>query len=97
MPEDLSSLMPVSTRWSDTSPQAMQVFLDLHRKMPVSRKLSMVFETTEMLLALSLADVRKCYPNAGEREVFLRMAARRLDRDLMVRAYGWHPDFGTGP
>jgi hypothetical protein len=31
------------------------------------------------------------YPQASEREVFLRVAARRLDRDSMIRAYGWDP------
>ena len=89
--------MPVSTRWSDTSPEAMRVFVDLHRRMPVTQKAATVLEMTEMLYRLSLADVRRCYPQAGEREAFLRMAARRLDRDLMIRAYGWHPDLGTPP
>jgi hypothetical protein len=32
------------------------------------------------------------YPRAGEREVFLRVAARRLDRETMLRVYGWDPD-----
>ena len=89
--------MPVSTRWSDTDPRAMEVFVDLHRRMTVSEKVARVFELSEMLLRLSLADVRKHYPEASEKEVFLRMAARHLDRDLMIRAYGWHPDLGIKP
>lgn len=89
--------MPVSTRYSDTDPKALEVFLELHRKMPVSQKVSSVFQLSEMLLRLSLADVQKLYPQASEREAFLRMAARRLDRDLMIRVYGWHPDFATSP
>jgi hypothetical protein len=31
------------------------------------------------------------YPDAGEREVFLRVAARRLDRETMIKVYGWDP------
>ncbi len=89
--------MAVSTRWSDTDPRAMEVFVDLHRRMTVSDKVARVFEMTEMLLRLSEAGVRQRYPEAGEREVFLRTAALRLDRVLMIRAYGWHPDFGTQP
>ena len=89
--------MPVSTRWSDTDPRAMEVFVDLHRRMPASQKVARAFEITEMLLRLSLSDVRRQFPEASEREVFLRMTARHLDRDLMIRAYGWHPDFGTKP
>ena len=89
--------MPVSTRWSDTTPEAMQVFVELHRGLPPSQKAATVLEWTRLLYELSLQDVRRCHPHAGEREVFLRMAARHLDRDLMLRAYGWHPDLGTPP
>ena len=89
--------MPVSTRYADTTPQAMEVFVELHRQMPVSQKVTSVFEWSEMLLRLSLANVRTQYPDASDREVFLRMAARHLDRDLMIRTYGWHPDLGTKP
>ena len=28
---------------------------------------------------------------ASEREVLMRLAARHLDRDTMIRAYGWDP------
>jgi len=31
------------------------------------------------------------YPEADEREIFLRVAARRLDRDTMIKVYGWDP------
>lgn len=34
----------------------------------------------------------RMYPEADEREVFLRVAARRLDRESMIKAYGWDPD-----
>ena len=89
--------LPVTTRWSDTNPATMEVLVELHRKMPVAQKLARVFELSDMLLGASAADVRRCHPEAGEREVFLRMAARRLDRELMIRAYGWNPDARTAP
>ena len=89
--------LPVTTRWSDTNSAALEVFVELHRKMPVAQKLARVFELSEMLFAASVADVRRCYPEAGEKEVFLRMAARRLGRELMIRAYGWNTDAGTAP
>lgn len=77
--------------FSDTDPKALEVFLDIHRKMPVGRKIKMVFEMTEMVLAAAKAGVRLQYPDADEREVFLRATARRLDRETMIRAYGWDP------
>jgi len=83
--------MPVSTRWSDTSPEALRVFIDLHRQMPAGDKAARVLDLTAMLYHLSLEDVRRCYPKASDHEVFLRMAARRLGPDLMLRAYGWRP------
>ena len=89
--------MPVSTRYADTDAKALEVFIELHRRMTPSQKLAAVFEMSEMLLRMSLADVKKQYPEANEREVFLRMAARQLDRQTMLRAYGWHPDLGTHP
>ena len=77
--------------FSDTDPKALQVFLDIHRKLPAARKVEMVFEMTEMVLAAAKAGVRMQYPNADEREVFLRATARRLDRETMIRVYGWDP------
>ena len=51
----------------------------------------MVFELTEIMLEASKAGVRMRYPDADEREVFLRATALRLDPDTMVRVYGWDP------
>jgi hypothetical protein len=36
--------------------------------------------------------VRAACPNASEREIFLRTAALRIPRDLMIKAYGWDPE-----
>ena len=44
-----------------------------------------------MLIKMAEEDVRRQYPEASEREVFLRAASRRLGRDLMIKAYGWDP------
>lgn len=65
--------------------------------MPVARKVAAVFESSALLLRLAEAGVRQLYPEAEEREVFLRMAARRLDRETMIRAYGWDPQLHDKP
>jgi hypothetical protein len=54
-------------------------------------RLRRVFELTGVLLRLSEAGVRSAYPHAGEREVFLRAAARRVGRETVARIYGWDP------
>jgi hypothetical protein len=41
---------------------------------------------------MSAAGVRSVFPDADDREVLLRVAARHLPRDLMIQAYRWDPD-----
>ena len=36
--------MPASTRYADTDPKALEVFLELHRRMTPSQKLAAVFD-----------------------------------------------------
>jgi hypothetical protein len=81
-----------SNWFSDTSAEALEVYIGLYRNMTVSERLERVFELCELQQSLQEANVRALYPGADEREVFLRVAARRLGRDLMIKAYGWDPD-----
>ena len=83
--------MAGSDYYADTDPKALEVFFDIHRKMSQSRKVALVFELTEIMLEAAKAGVRMQYPDADEREVFLRATARRLDPDTMVKVYGWDP------
>ncbi len=83
--------------FSDTDPQALEVFLSLQRRRTPSQKLKQVFEMTEVVLKAAEAGVRQMYPDAGEREVFLRAAARRLDPETMVKVYGWDPRLNERP
>jgi hypothetical protein len=77
--------------YSDTDPRAMEVWLDLQRRMPPGEKIEAVFTLSRMALQAAEAGVRMAYPQADDREIFLRTAARHLSRDLMIRAYGWDP------
>ncbi len=77
--------------YSDTDPRAMEVWLDLLRRMPAGKKIESVFALSRMAIQFSEAGVRMAYPEADDREVFLRTAARRLSRDLMIQVYGWDP------
>jgi hypothetical protein len=77
--------------YSDTDPRAMEVWLDLQRRMPPGEKFAAVLAASHLVLRMYEAGVRLQYPEASEGEIFLRTAARHLDRDLMVRVYGWDP------
>jgi len=74
--------------YEDTDPEALKVFIQLHRQMTPGQRVARIFELTAFQESLQRASVRSMYPHAGEREVFLRVAARRLDRDTMLRVYG---------
>ncbi len=78
--------------FEDTDPAALEVFLGLHRKMTPGERVSRVFEMAAFVENLQRSSVRSMYPKADEREIFLRVAARRLDRETMIRVYNWDPD-----
>ena len=48
-------------------------------------------ESSDLMFNFSETGVRMQYPDASDREVFLRAASRHLSRDQMVRVYGWDP------
>jgi hypothetical protein len=79
-------------RPADTSPEAWELLVELNRNLEPGKKLQMIFELSDSLWSLAQASVRKQYPHADEREVFLRTAARRLDRETMIKVYGFDPD-----
>ncbi len=78
--------------FSDTAPRVMKVWDDILRAKTGSERLQICFQLTELALKMTEAGVRERYPQASEREIFLRCAALRIPRDLMIRAYGWDPE-----
>lgn len=79
-------------RWyADTDPLALEVFLRLHRQMTPGERAARIFEMTEFQENLQRQSIRSTYPRADEREIFLRVASRRLDRGTMIQVYGWDP------
>ena len=90
----------MATRYNwmaDTDEKAFEVLVDLYRKMTPGHKLKLAMDTTTFVIQLSEMGVRHDHPDASEREVFLRAAARRLGRETIIRVYGWDPDGGEKP
>jgi hypothetical protein len=69
-------------------------FMALVRAMSAAEKIATVFRMNETFRLLVENSVRREFPDASERELFLRTTARHLDRETMIRVYGWDP---TGP
>ena len=78
--------------FQDTDRKALDVYLRSHREMEPGERLARVFELCRRQESLQRANVRATFPTAGDSEVFLRVAARRRGRNLMIQAYGWDPD-----
>ena len=81
---------------ADTSPEAWKVLIDLLRKMPPEEKLRRTLEHSEMIRLVGESGLRQAYPQASDREIFLRSARRRLGAELFCRVYGDElPDDGS--
>jgi hypothetical protein len=84
--------MKFSHDWmGDTHPDALRVYLRIQSGMSPERKLCRVAEMYDAMTALQTSEVRRLYPSATDREVFLRVTARRLGPELMKKVYGWQP------
>ena len=77
--------------FTDTDPRALEVWLELLRAMTPGERLGATFKATEFVLQSWESEIRSSFPEADEAEVRLRVAARRLPRELMIRVYGWDP------
>jgi hypothetical protein len=76
----------------DTDPRALEILTELERNMSPGRKAALALAMSRVILRAAAAGVRMRYPNADEHEVLVRTAALHLDRELMIRAYGWDPE-----
>lgn len=74
---------------NDTDPRIEAFLIEGYRKMTPAQKLERVRALTRTVQELALLDVRRRHPDADAREQALRVASRWIERDLMVRAFGW--------
>lgn len=72
----------------DTSPEAWEVFLELQRRMSPAERLQRAFEYSALMIGMAEAVLRQKYPQATEREIFLREARQRLGNELFRKVYG---------
>ena len=75
-------------RPEDTSPEAWCILLDIYRKMSVQERLARTFELSDFIRGVCEAGIRGQYPQASDREVFLRLTQRTLGPDLFQKVYG---------
>ncbi|HEU4729962.1 MAG TPA: hypothetical protein VFT22_18825 [Kofleriaceae bacterium] len=68
-----------------------ELMFRLWRRVTPAQKLQKVLSLGRTINELVRAEIRSRYPHAAPREVELRLAARNLDRETMIRAFHWDP------
>ena len=79
-------------RHTDTSPEIEAVLIDGYRRMSPAEKLARVGALNRAVQQLALAGIRARHRGVSDREARLRLAALWLDRDTMMRVFGWDPE-----
>lgn len=68
------------------------MMLDHWRRATPDQKLARMFGMARTVNDLARAELRTRYPDASDREIDLRLRSRTLDRETMIRAFGWDPE-----
>jgi hypothetical protein len=77
--------------FEDTPPGIERLLVDGYARMSPVEKLARVLDMNRTVELLALARVRAEHPRADDRELRLRLASLRLDRETMVRVFRWDP------
>ncbi len=78
---------------TDTAPEAEEVWIEGLRRMTGAERLLRALDLTAAVRALAAARIRAEHgPDVSEGELRLRLAALWLDRETMVRVFGWDPE-----
>jgi hypothetical protein len=80
------------TQSPDTPAEIERRLVEEYRRMSPGQRLMMAMEMNRAVQQMAAARIRAQYgPDLPERELRLRLAALWIDRDTMVRAFGWDP------
>ncbi len=78
---------------ADTPLDVEERLLERYRQMTEQERLAIALDLSEAVRQLALAGIRDRYgPNLSPREERLRLAALTIDRETMIRAFGWDPE-----
>lgn len=74
--------------FSDTSPEAETVLVNLLRQTPSWRKFVMVSQLNQTVRTLAISGLRQRYPHSNEQEIRRHLADILLGPELAQRVYG---------
>lgn len=84
--------MPYEPQARDTAPEIDRLLVERWRQQSPAQKLQIVAALSEACRELARAGIRERHPDASAEEVRLRLAALWLDRETMLRLFGWDPE-----
>ena len=64
------------------------MYIDLYRQVSPGEKIRRAMSRTKTVNLLAEAGLRQRFPDAGDREIFLRRVRLTLGEDLFRKAYG---------
>ncbi len=77
----------------DTPPEIEERILEGYRRMTPREKFRRIVELNRSVEEMAAARIRKQYgPDLAPRELRLRLAALRLDRETMIEVFDWDPE-----
>ncbi|HSB11301.1 MAG TPA: hypothetical protein VLM38_17575 [Blastocatellia bacterium] len=76
----------------DTDPETERLLIELTRAMPDWKKFRQIAALSEGCRRLAKVGLRDRYPTAGEEELRKRFAALVLDRETVIKMFGWDPE-----
>lgn len=82
----------MKTQSPDTHPDVEKIIIEAYRRMTPAERVAKMRQLNEWGSQLAFAEVRRRYPDAPEREIWLRVASRHISADLMRKAFDWNPD-----
>ncbi|MCP3957768.1 MAG: hypothetical protein GY719_07935 [bacterium] len=77
----------------DTPPEVEEILLEGLRRMTPEQKFRRIIELNRAVEEMAAARIRHRYgPDLPDRELRLRLAALRLDRETMIEVFDWDPE-----
>jgi hypothetical protein len=73
---------------SDTSEKMRRIFILIQRRLPLVKRFHQTLEMNALIDAMVVSSEKRQFPELTDREILLRVARRRLGRELADRIYG---------
>jgi hypothetical protein len=78
--------------FTDIDPIIEEMMINAYRTMTPREKLEQSAAMTRTTLHLAEEKIREQYEGISDRELRLRMGSLWIDRETMVKAFGWDPE-----